>query len=81
MTNVADVLDTVYKLVTAGATVGIFGISARILMRIGALDQWMRTTDKEVSSHGTLLQQLTATVNRLLGRAEAKNNLKPGGDP
>jgi hypothetical protein len=66
-------------LLTLVVSTGIFGLVGRILFAIGALSKWQQTIDKEVTSHGSMLQQLTSSVARILGRLEdGRDNTKDG---
>lgn len=47
---------------------GILATVVGIFVRIGEVRQWMRTTDKEVASHGSLLQQLESRLSNLAGQ-------------
>jgi len=66
-----DGIDLAYKLLTSLMSIGGLVLMVKIFVQIGEWRQWVKTIDKEVSSHGTMLQQLTSTVNRILGRNEA----------
>jgi hypothetical protein len=69
MTNL-DLFDAVYKAVSGLLTVGVVVLLAKIMIQIGSWKEWVKSTDKEMTSHGSMLQQLTAAVNRILGRLE-----------
>jgi hypothetical protein len=60
---------------------GLLIIAGKILMEVGAWREWVKnidrkitTIDKEVASHGALLQQYHGTIQRILGWLEGKKN-------
>lgn len=70
----ADIFDLLYKIVTSLGTLGILGGVWRIATRVGAVEQWIKTTDKEVSSQGGMIQQLTAKVSEIAGWMRGKSD-------
>lgn len=68
--NLPSVFDTAYKLISVLFSLGIFGIMVKVSIQIGNWQQWVKTIDKEVASHGTMLQQVTVAVSRIEGRME-----------
>lgn len=67
-----EVFDVLYKIITGLGTLGILSAVWKIANRVGAVEQWMRTTDKEVGSQGSLLQQLTSKVSEIAGWMKGK---------
>lgn len=66
----SDQLDALFKFVSTVVSLGSLTVLVKIFVRIGAAEQWIKTTDKEVASHGSMLQQLTKSVSRIEGRME-----------
>jgi len=69
-----DVLDIVYKTVNVVGTMALIALVWKIGSRVGGIEQWIKTTDKEVSSHGSMLQQLTAKVSEIFGWIRGKSD-------
>lgn len=67
-----EVLDVLYKLITGAGTLGILGVLWKIASRIGAVEQWIRTTDVQVKAQGGMLQQLTSKVSEIAGWMKGK---------
>lgn len=67
----------VVSLVLATGILGAIGLLLRkvieISISVGQHKEKMITIDKELASHGSMLQQLTGLVNRLLGRNEERD--------
>lgn len=64
---VPDALDALYKAIMSAGTLGILAAVWKIASRVGGIEQWIKTTDKEVSSHGSLLQQLVKQLAEFSG--------------
>jgi hypothetical protein len=69
-----------YKVASLVIGSGLLGLVGRILIVIGRWQQWGVTIDKEVTSHGRMLQQQQGILGRILGRLEGKTPDKPA-DP
>jgi len=72
----SKILTTVYQVVSALLTCGILAVLWRIGVQLGIWKEWVRTTDKELSSQGTMVQQLTHDMAKLLGREEGRKERK-----
>jgi hypothetical protein len=68
--NFNEALDLFFKVINIILSSGLLAFTARIFIRIGELKQWQATIDKEVASHGAMLQQLTMGQARMEGRLE-----------
>lgn len=66
----SDLFDAVYKLVTGIGTIGIFTAVWKIASRVGGIEMWIKTTDRQVSDIGSLVQQQVTKVAHIEGLIE-----------
>jgi hypothetical protein len=63
----SELFDILYKIVSLLLTAGILGGILRLVLWAIRLEPRMELIEKETASHGSLIQQLTATVSRIEG--------------
>lgn len=61
-------IDTSFKIIGFLLGSGILVYIIKISKSIGSYEKWMATIDKEVSSHGVMLQQINKDMSFLKGR-------------
>lgn len=72
-------VDDIYKVVSSAIGIAMLGLLWRIATKIGAIFQWMHTTDTEVKNQGTMLQQMTSAIAEIKGWMAGKNSKNSGG--
>lgn len=69
-----------YQFVTLLLSSGLLYVAVKILLAIGALGQWQKTTDKEMASHGAMLHEQTGLIQNIIGFLRGKKEGQEGKD-
>jgi len=66
--DLVQLVDGLYKLVTGLATIGILWGVWKIAWWVQKVEAHMVSTDKTLGSQGSLLQQATSDISKIMGR-------------